>query len=279
MSYNSSNANLPGLYCSRPIHAQRRAQNQTCSMTVFSFFQVSLFVTGLLCALISSNDARAAFAAERDIIGFNSTGTVFVFEQFGRQDGSGFPFSELFYIGTATNSYAFLPVRRRIDNEMKSVKAARNKTRRAANRLGIGPGGFSSPGRLVASDAITEDPSPHDTMTFARFYLPSGDAPKYQVELTETISPAAHCADLTQGEEKILKLTLKNLSTQETEILQEDGAIPTSRGCPTDYSISDVVLFDRANGETVIVVLVNVIRFGFEGPDRFFIAVSGKLDG
>ena len=144
--------------------------------------------------------------------------------------------------------------------------------------MGIGPNGFASPGRLVASQAITEEPVPGDTIVFRRFYLPTGNAPKYEVVLTETVSPVASCSDLTQGNEKRLTLTLKNLQTQDTKFLQDDTAIPTSRGCPTDYSISDVVLFDKAGGDTAIVVLVNVIRFGFEGPDRFFIGVSGKLN-
>ncbi|MCP5082890.1 MAG: DUF2259 domain-containing protein [Alphaproteobacteria bacterium] len=278
MSYNSRSANLPRMHYQRTTHAERRDQVQSRSMIFCQLFRVSLFVTGLLCAFASSDNARAAFAAERDIIGFNSTGTVFVFEQFGRQDGSGFPFSELFYISTASNSYAFLPVKRRMDNERKSIKAARNKTRRAAKRLGIDTGGFASPGRLAASDAITEVSPPDDTITFGRFYLPTGDAPKYEITLTEAVSPEARCADLTQGNEKKLKLTLKNLQSQDTKILQDDGSIPASRGCPTDYSISDVVLFDQAGGGTVIVVLINMIRFGFEGPDRFFIAVSGKLN-
>ncbi|MGI9356565.1 MAG: DUF2259 domain-containing protein [Rhizobiaceae bacterium] len=225
-----------------------------------------------------SDDAKAAFAAERAVIGFNSTGTVFAFEQFGRQDGSGFPFSELYYIHTATNSFAYSPVKRRIDDERRSIKSARRKARHAAARLGISPEGFSSPGRLAASQAITEEPAPGDIMVFRRFYLPTGEAPKYEVALMETLAPIARCADLTQGKEKKLKLILRNLQTQIIKVLQDDTAIPASRGCPTDYSISDVVLYDRAGGGTVVAVLVNVIRFGFEGPDRFFIAISGELD-
>ena len=278
MTYNFRSLSLSRLRCRLTTCAEPCEQNQRRPTGFPQLCRIGLILLASLFASASYDDARAAFAAERDIIGFNSTGTVFVFEQFGRQDGSGFPFSELFYISTATNSYAFLPVKRRIDNERKSIKAARKKTRRAAKRLGIDPAGFTSPGRLAANNAITEVPPPGDTAIFGRFYLPTGDAPRYEVVLTETVSPEARCADLTQGTEKQLKLTIKNLNTQATSTLQEDTGIPASRGCPTDYSISDVILFDQSGGKTVIIVLVNVIRFGFEGPDRFFIAVSGQLN-
>ena len=278
MLFNSRSSSLPRVRYKRTVQAERHRRTRSRLMKLTNWCRVTIFGLGILCTFVSSDQARAAFAAERDIIGFNSTGTVFVFEQFGRQDGSGFPFSELFFISTATNKYAYLPIRLQIKNERRSIKAARKKARRAAERLGIGPNGFSSPGRLVASDAITEEPPPGDTITFGRYYLPSGDAPKYEVALTEIVSPVARCADFTQGNEKKLKLTLKNLQTQDMTTLQDDAGIPTSRGCPTDYSISDVVLFDQVGGGTVVVVLVNVIRFGFEGSDRFFIGVSGTLD-
>ena len=258
------------------MNTERRERAQWRLMNPSRMFRAGVFATGLLCALLFSDDAKAAFAAERDLIGFNSTGTVFVFEQFGRQDGSGFPFSELFYITTANNNYAFLPVRLRIDDERKSIKTARRRARSLAGRLGKSPRGFESPGRLVASTSITQDPPPSDGVTFRRFFFEGST--KYEVALTEAAASAAHCANLTQGNEKKLKVTLKNLKTNNTKTLQDDIAIPVSRGCPTDYSISDVVVFDLPGDEAVIVVLVNVIRFGFEGSDRVFIGVSGKMN-
>ena len=103
MLFSFFSSNLREACFPRIIDADRREQLQNGLISMSSLFRASIFATALLSALFSSDHAKAAFAAERDLIGFNSTGTVFVFEQFGRQDGSGFPFSELYYINTETN--------------------------------------------------------------------------------------------------------------------------------------------------------------------------------
>lgn len=263
----------------RPPSSLRRLRGVTANwkpllveIALIAFVIAAIFAA----ALVGMSAARAADAAERAILGFNSSGTVFAYEQYGRQDGSGFPYADIFYVQTGTKDWAFYPVRVLVRSERRSVRHARALARSRAS----GPRAVSHytyPGRLAASDAITESPRAGDAIAFETGYISGGEAPKYAVNLYKSTEPTARCADLTGGEEKKLTITLRNVATGTEAKLQDDRIIPKSRGCPLDYSISDVVLYDKPGGTAVAVVIVNVLRHGFEGRDRRFMAVSGTL--
>lgn len=262
----------------RPFRSRSHAVTANWRPLVVEVTLVVLVTLAIFVAVLAGMDAaRAADAAERGILGFNSSGSVFAYEQYGRQDGSGFPYADIFYIATGTNQWAFYPVRVLVRSERRSVRHARDLARRRAKGVRA-VGHYTYPGRLVASDAVTETPRAGDTIAFESVYISGGDGPKYAVTLAESAEPTARCAQLTGGEEKKLTITLMNLDKGTETRLQDDRIIPKSRGCPLDYSISDVVLFDRPGSATVAVVIVNVFRHGFEGRDRRFMAVSGVLE-
>src|SRR5690606_4210255 len=82
----------------------------------------------LILACTMATDVRAGDVAELDILGFSQNGGIFAFEEYGVQDGSGFPYANRYYIDTATDSYVKgTPVRVRIDDENASLQAARDK--------------------------------------------------------------------------------------------------------------------------------------------------------
>ncbi|MCB1487238.1 MAG: DUF2259 domain-containing protein, partial [Bauldia sp.] len=74
------------------------------------------------------------------------------------------------------------------------------------------------------------------------------------------------------------RLTLTDPDGQ-AHVLSSDQQIPKSRRCPLSYGISEVDVYFPPNGQPVLVVLVNVFSFGFEGYDRRFLAVTGPLPG
>jgi predicted secreted protein len=80
---------------------------------------IERFVLTLLLFLALSNTiARAGDAATRDIIGFSPDGRYFAFEQHGIQDGSGFPYAEIFVIDAAEDRWVpGTPIRKRADDE------------------------------------------------------------------------------------------------------------------------------------------------------------------
>ena len=58
-----------------------------------------------LLGLALAGPAVAGDFAERRIIGFSQGGERFAFEEFGVQAGSGFPYSNIFVIDTATDGW------------------------------------------------------------------------------------------------------------------------------------------------------------------------------
>ena len=61
--------------------------------------------------------------ADREIFGFSPDGGTFAFEEFGVQDGSGFPYATIYVIDTAKDAWVSgTPIRVRIDDETVTVK-------------------------------------------------------------------------------------------------------------------------------------------------------------
>ncbi|MFQ5626952.1 MAG: DUF2259 domain-containing protein, partial [Methyloligellaceae bacterium] len=60
-------------------------------------------------------------------------------------------------------------------------------------------------------------------------------------------------------------------------LLHMDSAIPNSRGCPLRYDISDILVHEPDAKSRIFAILVSVYSFGFEGPDRRFLAVTKRL--
>jgi len=220
--------------------------------------------------------AEAAEVAERHIHGFNSTGTVFVFEQFGIQDGSGFPYSQIFHVLTANSGAAFLPVRA-LGSESQTVGSVRRKARKLAFKVD----GFLGMGQHVFHRALNEAPS---SVTTVRFYADYATTlghlePLYRVSVGQQASPQPECD--FGGDEKTFEVTLENLTSGTTSTLWA-AAFPWAfynYFCPTDYAIADVILDRKDFGaSTRIAVLISVLVRGFEGPDRRFVAATGELN-
>ncbi|MDN3719838.1 DUF2259 domain-containing protein [Roseibium salinum] len=59
--------------------------------------------------------------------------------------------------------------------------------------------------------------------------------------------------------------------------MNEDANLPESRRCPLGYRIERIVTHFPANAPPVYAVLIQMDSHGFEGPDRRFLAITGKL--
>ena len=224
-----------------------------------------------LFALVSP--ATAGDFAERQILGFSPDGQYFAFEQFGVQDGSGFPYADIFIIDTATDSWLTgSPYRVLLKDERAELSWARKEgVVRAGNTLK--KLGISKPGRLLASNPPAElSADPHRITVNPRFAVPPVNEP-WTYRLEEIPLNLPRCQDLLGGPAKGYRLTVQPFKG-ETKILHADTAIPKSRGCPMRYALSDIVLHEQDSGRRVFAVLISVYSFGFEGPDRRFIAVT-----
>jgi len=226
----------------------------------------------LICAL-----AAAAFAgdyAKLEVIGFSTDSRYLAFEEYGTQDGSGFPYSSIFFIDTAKNSFATAPVKVRIEKERATEKLARTRAAALATKslrqFAIVRG---NTGSLVLSHLPTdltfddEDKQVRFAEEIGSMYH-KGD---YALKLNEIPLKSPECqsyGDDTFG----FELTLSNKDGNATRTLQKDAALPTSRGCPLSYDIRSVYIY-----KGLVAAFVSVYTRGFEGPDLRHLAVTGKL--
>ncbi|TGW02055.1 DUF2259 domain-containing protein, partial [Mesorhizobium sp. M2D.F.Ca.ET.145.01.1.1] len=95
-----------------------------------------LFAVFLAAQLAASIAAQAGDVAELEILGFTRDGSVFAFEEYGVQDGSGFPYANRYYIDTSSDSFLKgTPIRVRLDDENATFDAARVQARQKGEAI------------------------------------------------------------------------------------------------------------------------------------------------
>jgi predicted secreted protein len=239
------------------------------------------FLIGLLAFLGSIAIAAAGDYADRDIIGFSPDGATFAFEEFGVEDGSGFPYSNIFIIDTATDSWLpGTPFRLRYEDESRSLADLRKEARDKALPL-IEQRKIGVRGTIVASNPATETSADPHRVTFRpRLILPPSDDSGRGLELAEIALPAADCpvlAELYPAAQSYKGFQLALTEATGARNLHEDTEIPKSRRCPIGYAISDVITHYPEGADPIIAVIVHVYALGFEGPNRRFLAVTTRF--
>ncbi|MFN3548642.1 MAG: DUF2259 domain-containing protein [Mesorhizobium sp.] len=230
-----------------------------------------------LLAPLFGPPANAGTISDLDILGFSADASIFAFEEYGIQDGSGFPFSNRFYVDVATDGFvAGTPIRVRIDDENASLGQARAQAKAAGQAIVPDDELARNRGHTVGFNAITElSADPHRMAVNPRPVIPPIDeAVEFRIE--EYTLDAAGCENLgpTMGY-RLLRIDLTPGGT--VGLLHEDSRIPASRGCPLGYRIGAVQTLYPDGGAPSFAVLIAVRSFGFEGPDYRWIAVTGRL--
>lgn len=234
-----------------------------------------VFLNMLLIYITSLVLAHAGDFAKREIHGFSRDGALLAFEEYGVQDGSGFPYSNIYIIDTKTDEWtAGSPFRVRLEDEARDVFAAREE---ASILAGPVMKSFEGRGNIVATYQATHRSI--DTKRMSAIPRPVIPAIDDEIEFRlEEISFPSTAPCHAFGESKgfrLLKLALKDGNT--TRVLHEDKKIPASRRCPLRYDLADLVTFYPEAGQPVFAVLIRMQTVGFEGPDGRFLAVTGQL--
>ena len=221
--------------------------------------------------------AQAGDFAERQIIGFSPDGRYFAFEQYGVQDGSGFPYADIFVVNTKTDEWVKgSPYRALLKDERAQLKWARKEAAGKASNL-LRKLVISKPGRLLASNPPGElSANPHRVEVNASQTVPSTQE-RWTFNIGETAIADAQCATFTSKPTTGFRLTAEREGGA-LQLLHNDTSIPKSRGCPLRYAISDIVVFEPGAGRRVFAILVSVYSLGFEGPDRRFLAITATLN-
>lgn len=231
----------------------------------------------LILACTMATGVRAGDVAELDILGFSQNGGIFAFEEYGVQDGSGFPYANRYYIDTASDSYVKgTPVRVRIDNENASLQAARDKAREQGEAIVRQSELAANHGYTAGSNAVTElSADPLRMAVNPRPVVPAIDKPlEFRLE-TIPFGALEQCYGL--GEAQGFRLMrIDATDGGKSQLVHEDKSVPKSRACPTGYSIGAIQTFSIDRNLSTYAVMIAVQNIGFEGPDYRWIAVTGK---
>lgn len=235
------------------------------------------FLISVVLAAILTTSASAGDFADREIIGFSQNGSVFAFEEYGVQDGSGFPYSNIYIVDTANDRWINgSPFRVRIDDETAGIEEARNQARQQADNA---LNGIYHKGLLAASNPHTEvSPDPYRIVARPRSYIPSG-LPNLELKLdVYEVFGQDYCS--LGGALKAFRLLLISQTDGiATRLIHDDGnSVPKSRNCPLDYQFADIITYHPDAGGMVAIALVRVWSLGFEGPDGRYIAIPFTTD-
>jgi predicted secreted protein len=233
----------------------------------------------LLAVLALALPAAAADRALINMLGYSADGNVFAFEQFGIQDGSGFPYSEVFVVDLAKDEWiGGTPFEVTIENEEASLAEARERAMDRAKAT-LDRYEIEVPVEIVA--LIGEGEYSTDTGTRMHWSTPAccgagatqADAQSLVLELRGTTSTEDYCKDMNP-----VGYNLYHQDKFGVRELHMDGdVLPKSRGCTLDYRIHSVVEpygeYYGINFTARRVAIIAAYPFGFEGVDRRFLVV------
>ncbi|MDX0302514.1 DUF2259 domain-containing protein [Sinorhizobium meliloti] len=237
---------------------------------------------GIILAMLAASGAAAGDYAAFQPIGFSSEGDVFAFEEYGIQDGSGFPYSTIYVLDTNTD--AFLPgapVRAVAEEDGADLHRARGEAHRRSAPLIDAYRLHDTPGVLAAYNPVTELDAEPRTLTYSSFPADASFRKTYALKLEEKVfEPEGICEGFLK-EVKGFRLTMtEKAGKPASDILEDEKRIPLSRRCPTGYRIGGVVTHVKADGSEVHAVMILVESLGFEGTtDGRWIAVPVRIPG
>lgn len=237
-------------------------------VTAFLVLVLSIFCTTI----------RAGDFATLNFIGFSKDGKYLAFEEYGVQDGSGFPYSHIYFVDVVKNSYAAPAVTVRIDTETATERLARSRAKLGAGaalrRLKIIE---RNPGTLVVARLLTDvnayGDAKHDeqTINFAEIVGSMYRRGDYDLVLRSSEIKGVKDCDYNDDPVQKFELVLKDKDADTTKVLQNDAGLPASRACPLSYRVQYVYLY-----QDHIAVFLNTYHMGFEGPDMRYMVVTGR---
>ena len=240
-----------------------------------------LFLASLLAmtALAAPASAVAGDAAELNMLGFSADGGIFAFEEYGIQDGSGFPYANRYYIDTAKDAFVpGSPIRIQPQSEDPSIESVRAEARKKGEVIVPDAELAKHMGYTAAINPVSElSADPYRIVANSSpLYPQPSDPMEFRLEELEGIKPGVTCEEW----QEIKGFRLIKVDTHPggaTKILHEDKQIPASRGCPLGYRLGAVQSYFPDGGPHIAVVVLAVRSFGFEGPDYRWLAVATTI--
>lgn len=234
-----------------------------------------LLLTALLLPLATK--AWAGDVSRVEVLGFSADGGIFAFEEYGVQDGSGFPYSSRYYIDTEEDRFVSgTPVDVVLREGNATLAEARAEAASRAQHI-IGDDVLAAhSGYRAGWNAITEESADFTRMRVnPRPIYPPVDKPlEFRLEEVGVEQPE-RCAGLG----RVVGFRLLRVGAEAgetTRVVHEDSRVPGSRGCPTEYRLGGIHTYFPDGGTPAFAVMIAVKSFGFEGPAFDWIAVTGR---
>ena len=249
----------------------------------------------LLLAALTFSPAGAGDGSALNALGFSPDGRYFAFEQYGEQDGSGALYASIAAIEVANDRMVKgFPIASSLNpEETNRAKEPRDKllaevrAKVAAEAAALLKNlGVATPGRMLVSvrqsrprELLDSEPvkavrrAATVTLALPRDRFGRGT----QLVLKEFDIALPRCKDLViEGHPNGFGLTIERKG-RPTIHLSRDQTIPAPRGCPDRYGLSEVHALYLPDGSTALAVLIQYFYQAFEGPDRRFLAVTGRV--
>ena len=225
----------------------------------------------LLTAVLAPAPALAGDRSLIDYVGYSADGRYFAFEEYGMQDGSGFPYSNIYIIDLSADAWVEgSPYRVILNDDEADLSDARDAAYEQAEPKLEALEIFEAAFEIAHNGDGDPRTGSGETLVF-------GD-PGYGLEavtnprtLTLDVFPAAPSTDCVIIDDKTFGFSL---ALDGTQIYTDADPVPASRGCPMGYRLYAVVKpaeWTVAPGG--LVAIVSTYPFGFEGPDRDFLVV------
>ena len=231
----------------------------------------------LAASLTLVSPAAAGSAAAFNPLGFSEDGRYFAFEEFGVQDGSGFPFASVYIIDVVDDRWAGAPVRVSIEDEAATVVDARTQALAQAGPA-LESRRLVAPATTVALNGDGEPAGDGSTLSFGRpGYGLAGPQDVATLTITTTLPAYGGPCVTEYGFDPPVGYRLVLDAPSGETVLHDDQTVPASRGCTVAYRIYGIFApLDWGWTGAAPVAVLSVFTHGFEGPDRRFIALPIK---
>lgn len=232
-------------------------------------------LSAFLLLIFATSTVSAGDIASFRTIGFSEDSKYFAFEEYGIQDGSGFPYSTIFVINLEKDSWVpGSPFKAQLNDEREPLSAARQKAAMLATQT-LTDLKMSQPALALYHRGIGEV---RNSIGKVDVFYPNRTDPiaepwdQFTLNLTEF--PIAGDMNNCPDPEGTKGFRLSLTSGAQTSLLHEDTRLPKSRGCPHNYRLSAVYTPEFSGKSGPSIAILSMFKFGFEGRDRRFLAIS-----
>ncbi len=224
----------------------------------------------ILLYLLAFSTSNASDVAQLSMIGFSKNAKFFAFEQFGTHESSNENYADLTILDIDKNDFVIKPFQQ--NSMQKPVEELReinkNKAKLKLKELQLLKPEMGN--RLLSRPLTDLSGSPYQVEFSLQPTLAGSSSDVYLLNL-ETKETDQECFGL--GKAKIFTLTLKGKNDNQIEILQKDTQLPTSRGCPLDYRLAEIISY-----QDKIVIFINMFFAGSEGHNMRYLAVTAHIN-